>query len=67
MLMLGEKDQILKCREDHEPLYFKEVTDPEDGSIQYQLFEESKCSWQKNEEMACVDKFRPRIEPWLHR
>lgn len=65
MIKLGENDQILKCREDHEPLYFKEITDPVDGSTKYQLFDESKCSWQKGDEMASVDKFRPRIEPWL--
>jgi len=65
MLKLGEKDQILKCREDYEPLYFIEISDPADGSAKYQLFEESKSSWLKNEDLASVDKFRPRIEPWL--
>jgi len=65
MTKLKVTDQILKSREDHTPLYFKEITDPADGSLKYQLFDVSKCSWLKNDEMVSIDKFRPRIEPWL--
>ena len=65
MIALSDKDQILKSREDHVPLYFQEVTEPEDDSVRYQLHSKSKCSWLKNDEKIGVDKFRPRIEPWL--
>lgn len=60
-----EVEHILKCREDHSPLYFKEVVDAEDGCTKYQLYDESKCSWLKKDDKIGADKFRPRIEPWL--
>lgn len=65
MIKLGDKDQVLKCREDHIPLFLKEIIDPTDGSDKYQLHDETKCSWLKNDEAVGADKFRQRIEPWL--
>lgn len=65
MIKLGDKDQILKCREDHVPLYFKEITETEDGGTKYQLYDDSKCAWLKNDDKIGSDKFRSRIEPWL--
>lgn len=65
MIKLSGKNQILKCREDHIPLYFKEIAEPEEGGTKYQLHDKSKCSWLKNDDKIGSDKFRPRIEPWL--
>ncbi|TGU74576.1 fibronectin-binding protein (FBP) [Geomonas terrae] len=65
MSVLGKTDQILKCREDHVPLYFKEIADAEGDGKAYQLFDKSKCSWLKNSDKVGIDQFHSRIEPWL--
>ena len=58
-------EQILKCREDPEPVYFRKVEEPTEGGTKYQLCEGSKCSWLKSDDQFDSDKLRPRIEPWL--
>lgn len=65
MTVLGETDRVLICREDHVPLYVKEVISAGKEAPNYQLFDESKSSWLKQEDAVGVEKLRPRIEPWL--
>lgn len=57
---------ILKCRDDHQPVTFTTKDGPTDKApFQFVLTEHSTCSWAKPEEAFGPDKLRPRIEPWL--
>jgi len=51
---------ILKCREDHEPVFFEKADD-----ANYKLFPGSKSSWLKEGETFGPNQLRERIEPWL--
>ena len=55
----GNNPNIIKCRDDPKPIYFKNITDNK-----FALSEGSACSWLKNGEFGPED-LRPRIEPWL--
>lgn len=58
-----EKDQnknILKCRDDCEPVFFEKVNEGK-----FKLCTETQCSWLKQEVEFGPDRLRRRIEPWL--
>lgn len=55
----GNSPNIIKCRDDHEPILFHKA-----GDNKFALCEGSTCSWLKKEEFGPED-LRPRIEPWL--
>ena len=57
---------ILKCRDDPQPVFFASQVELSSGaSPQFVLTENSTCSWAKPEEVFGPEKLRPRIEPWL--
>ncbi|KAB2892290.1 MAG: fibronectin-binding protein (FBP) [Desulfobulbaceae bacterium] len=57
---------ILKCRDDHKPVLFTSIKEPQDSEApEFKLLEASGCSWAKSGETFGPDKLRPRIEPWL--
>ena len=51
---------ILKSRDDHEPVQFEETPDGK-----FQLPAGVECAWLKSGESFGPDKLRERIEPWL--
>lgn len=57
--------EILKCRDDHEPVVFSSTAAPEDKQKPFRLVEGSSCSWMKQNDPFGTEKLRPRIEPWL--
>jgi len=62
----GQKDiQILKCRDDRNPVFFKKNEEPCENNQAFQICDGSDCSWLKQDEKFGSDKLRPRIEPWL--
>lgn len=54
------KENILKTRDDHQPIFFKMV-----GENEFKACQDSRCSWLKPDESFGFDKLRKRIEPWL--
>ncbi|WP_435548124.1 hypothetical protein [Desulfobacterium sp. N47] len=57
---------ILKCRDDTQPVIFmQQGISIDDSPPQFMLAENSTCSWAKQEDVFGIDKLRPRIEPWL--
>jgi len=56
------KDQIniLKCRDDHEPISFQKADDSG-----FNLLPDSTCSWLKEDDTFKSNTLRKRIEPWL--
>ncbi len=56
-----EKPQIIKTRDDREPIYFIRIKDTED----FMLCEGSTCSWVNPGDRFNISKLRERIEPWL--
>lgn len=57
---------ILKCRDDYQPVLFSLKEDsPEKGMPCFTLNEGSSCAWVNPGEDLGPDKLRPRIEPWL--
>jgi hypothetical protein len=57
--------QILKCRDDKNPIVFSKPPAAVGEGVLFTLAEGSECSWQKKEETFGSEKLRPRIEPWL--
>ncbi|MCH9758369.1 MAG: SIR2 family protein [Proteobacteria bacterium] len=55
--------QILKTRDDKNPVYFVRVSD-EPGK-DFKLAEGATCSWAKTTGAFGTETLRPRIEPWL--
>ena len=53
--------QIIKCREDTAPVFFKSTEEPN----LFKLSESSNCAWVKADEEFGPEKLRNRIEPWL--
>jgi len=51
---------ILKSRDDPQPVVFKKIEEDK-----FQLHSEIPCSWVKQEDKFGPDILRPRIEPWL--
>jgi len=58
-----ENIQILKCRDDPKPIFFKKESDH--TPLQFVLTEDSGCSWIKKDETFGPEKIRSRVEPWL--
>jgi hypothetical protein len=56
---------ILKCRDDHQPVFLTCTEDSSGDVPQFKLLEKSDCSWAKPGEVFGPDKLRSRIEPWL--
>ena len=57
---------ILKCRDDTEPIFFSMKTEADTEDPQRFILEGgSSCSWVKKDELFGPGKLRPRIEPWL--
>lgn len=54
--------QILKTRDDHEPVLLDRKTGTPDSGP-FTLPADSKCTWAKPEETFGLEKLRPRIEP----
>lgn len=58
-------EQIIKCRDDHEPLTLLRL-EGEPGAPKFQLSGETACSWHKKEDDSFgPEKLRSRVEPWL--
>lgn len=61
---MANDDQILKCRDDQEPIkLFKLEANGE--KLSFRLAEGSACSWLSKDGTVTPDKLRARIEPWL--
>jgi hypothetical protein len=54
------KLNILKCRDDHEPIFFRK-----DDDSTFKLIPESSCSWINNDKPFSPNRLRKQIEPWL--
>ncbi len=54
------KVNILKCRDDHEPILFRKKDESE-----FELIPKSSCSWISNDESFGTKQLRKQIEPWL--
>ena len=61
---LANGGQVLKTRDDHDPVILVRSGDSE-PTDQFTLPTESQCSWAKPDEVFGAEKLRPRIEPWL--
>jgi SIR2-like domain len=58
--------QILKSRDDKNPIFFTQQIDPETGDDCFTLNEGAQCSWlQDKGRTFSASKLRERIEPWL--
>ena len=56
--------QILKSRDDQQPVYLTKKSGPGDDVL-FEIREGSECSWAKAGEGLSPSKLRTRIEPWL--
>lgn len=54
------KLNVLKCRDDHEPIFFQKTDDSD-----FKLISKPSRSWINNEESFGPTKLRKQIEPWL--
>lgn len=61
---LEEGGQILKTRDDHEPVFLERDDRAEEPSS-FKLSAHAKCSWATVGDAFRPEKLRPRIEPWL--
>lgn len=61
----GHFKNIIKTRDDIEPIYFTVNSSAEDISKKFVLDEDAACFWAKPGDSFGPDKLRPRIEPWL--
>lgn len=62
---MNEDDQILKCRDDKDPVVFSRAPGTSATGESFKLVDGSECSWLKGEKAFGPEKLRPRIEPWL--
>lgn len=62
-MILQDGQQIIKTRDDPEPVVLDRLDAPEDPYKPYKA--NGKCSWAKDGEAFGPEKLRPRIEPWL--
>ena len=56
---------ILKCRDDHKPVFFAHEDESTTDAPKFKLCEGSSCPWTKPGDVFGPDKLRSRIEPWL--
>ncbi|SHI80324.1 SIR2 family protein [Desulfofundulus thermosubterraneus] len=61
--MTSNDEQILKCRDDKEPVCLLKI-DEQSGQA-YKLADKSQCSWLEHGKAIDTVKLRQRIEPWL--
>lgn len=57
--------QILKCRDDWEPVILLQADSEKGAECSFRLREGARCSWLRQDEPADAGKLRKRIEPWL--
>lgn len=57
--------QILKCRDDKAPVYFKTISEPSNSTEPFKLSDGYECGWIQGDECFGSTKLRQRIEPWL--
>ena len=62
---MQKDDQILKTRDDKDPVIFTKIAEATSTGEPFKLAGESECSWLKKDETFGPVKLRPRIEPWL--
>lgn len=62
---MANEHQILKCRDDKDPVILARVAEPEDKSKPFALAEGAESSWLKKAVVVGPSDLRPRIEPWL--
>jgi len=62
---MKKDDQILKCRDDKDPVIFSRIAKEAGIETAFKLSEGSNCSWVKKDETFGPEKLRSRIEPWL--
>jgi hypothetical protein len=62
---MNEATQILKTRDDKDPILFETASTGEDKEDKFQIVTGYECSWAKAGEFFGSEKLRPRIEPWL--
>lgn len=62
---MANNHQILKCRDDKEPMILARAAEPEDKLKPFVLAEGSDSSWLKKDVAVGSADLRPRIEPWL--
>ena len=63
--IINKDQQILKCRDDKEPVILSRATEQEDDAEPFRLADGYKSSWLKKDDTVGPGKLRPRIEPWL--
>jgi hypothetical protein len=63
--IININQQILKCRDDKEPVILSRLNEQNDGAEPFKLADGYKCSWLKKDDAVGPAKLRPRIEPWL--
>ena len=63
--IINKDKQILKCRDDKEPVILSRATERGDDAEPFKLADGYKCSWLKTDDTIGPAKLRPRIEPWL--
>jgi hypothetical protein len=63
-LRLAANHQIVKCRDDKDPVILKPAEVPTDAEP-FEVAEGSKCSWCSPENKVGPSQLRRRIEPWL--
>lgn len=61
----GPPPNIIKCRDDPQPLLFDAASSSTAAEPQFQLRAGSTSSWAKPGDTVGREQFRPRIEPWL--
>lgn len=58
--------QIIKCRDDKNPISLTKVSSASEEEISFKLSKENTtCFWIKKDDIVTPDKLRSRIEPWL--
>lgn len=60
-----ETRQIIKTREDNEPVFLARSRESDGAGDRYKLTDDSTCSWAKADDPFGPETLRPRIEPWL--
>ena len=58
-------NQILKCRDDKDPVILEKVSEQAEGQKPFKMAEGCESSWLKKDTPVGAMDLRPRIEPWL--
>ncbi len=64
-MILQDRQQIIKTRDDPEPVVLDRLDVPQDANKPFKLSANVTCSWAKDGKELGPEKLRPRIEPWL--